>query len=785
MKRRAKTAAETPPKKRLCGKASQREHLDQLHLKAQEILEVACAQRATFTSTAEAKGRQDEVEKLSLDAAQQRHVRAQEQLASAQSCLEQARSALEAAQREAERVEQVALLAEKQAKEAHQQLATELQSSELRRAAAEEQARQRQTQENVMIFKLKSLFSQLGLESPHGKQGVDCFIDSLQGFLADAGYPLRKVKPCPIPESEALPQALPEMPEAMASASSASSASALPSAVEGGLPAVPGDACSLSATPMAEEPKPVAYFLQASGPAAVPEEKAECAPNASLILVMDGGGFRVQSSFPKETAEARQRELRNEIKDAELQVEEKRQEKKRHSEAHLKLLADVEKQEEAAKPVLREVENDLAKAKESQEACAVEVTKAQQLQESFETLRENPEKAKPKAVKALKGPLQQLALDEKQLTSLPESLAKKKAKRTPKERKFLVAVTEALQAQVRARRDLQSKCQKEVYAREKKLKAVAAEGPVRAKAIEASSKGILEKEAQITTAEENVELCIQALKDHEAKMTSVGKMLRFNSWSESCCICCDELPVDSAATLGCGHGWYCPGCINRFVEARLDEGIAGDIPCPECGKAISEEDLARLLPKQTIFRLHASNINRAAVASGAKPRPCPTPDCHMHKTFEEGKPACETCPLCEKESCWWCGAQPYHRGLTCEQHRKAKATSRSSGSKEDESFLQWMKDTGTKQCPTCGMATSKENLEMQTDQVEECHKMICRSCGTKFCFGCNAILTESYTCGCTQNAHNFVDPHTGDLVKHLQKKEKAKAKAKAKSKSRR
>ena len=111
----------------------------------------------------------------------------------------------------------------------------------------------------------------------------------------------------------------------------------------------------------------------------------------------------------------------------------------------------------------------------------------------------------------------------------------------------------------------------------------------------------------------------------------------------------------------------------------------------------------------------------------------------MHKTFEEGKPACETCPLCEKESCrlevqgevgmgqvhfylhisihihiyihiihniiftlimlgyigaasiqaalpwqgWWCGAQPYHSGLTCEQHRK-KAT-RSSGSKDDES----------------------------------------------------------------------------------------------------
>lgn len=35
--------------------------------------------------------------------------------------------------------------------------------------------------------------------------------------------------------------------------------------------------------------------------------------------------------------------------------------------------------------------------------------------------------------------------------------------------------------------------------------------------------------------------------------------------------------------------------------------------------------------------------------------------------------------------------------------------------------------------------------------------------------------------GCTQNAHNFVDPHTGELVKHLKKKEPSKAKAKARA----
>eukprot|EP00438_Fugacium_kawagutii_P032509 Skav233909 [mRNA] locus=scaffold435:452458:465261:+ [translate_table: standard] len=177
---------------------------------------------------------------------------------------------------------------------------------------------------------------------------------------------------------------------------------------------------------------------------------------------------------------ARQHELRKEIANAKQRVEERRQEKQLHAEAHLKLLAEMEEKEEASKPLVLEMEKDLSKAKESQEACATQL--------------------------------------------------------------------------------------------------------------------------------------------HVA-----------------CRICCDDLGVDSGATLGCGHGWYCPGCINRFVEA---------------GNATPHRCIDGLLPKQTIFRLHASNINRAAVASGAKPRPC-----------------------------WWCGAQPYHHGLSCEQHRK-KSKARSC---DDES----------------------------------------------------------------------------------------------------
>lgn len=779
--KRSKSGGPEAPKKRLCGKASQREHLDHLHLRAQEVLESAKAQWASATTAAESLALEEEVQKRAIAAAQERHARAQEHLSSTQNSLENARRALEAAQREAERVEQAALLAEKQAVEAKQQLEADLQSSELRRSVAEEAARQRVTQENVMIFKLKSLFSQLGLQSPHGKQGVDCFINRLQQFLTDAGYPLRK----PVEPTDSYPEV-------------AGSQSGMEPAE------LAGESSTKKLSSVAEEPKPVAYFVtkpaseaKSGAVEAVPDpaqaasanmvlasDKVEVPTNpaASKILVMDGSGFRVQSTFPPEVAQAQQHELRQEVKAKEQSVKDRQEEKRLAEEAHLKLLADMEKKEEAARCAKQELDKELAKSRGSCVACATEVTKMQQLQETFGELSEKPEKAKPRAVKALKGPLQQMGLDEKQLHGLPETLAKKKGKRSPKERKFVLAVVEVLQAHVKSRQELHSKCHKEMLTWEAKIQGEVAEGKVRAKATEASSKSILDKEAQIKSAEEQLEATIQALKDHEAKMTSAG-MLRFNSWSESCCICCDDVPVDSAAALGCGHGWYCPSCINRFVEARLDDGIAGDIPCPDCGKAICEEDLARLLPKHTIFRLHASNINRAAVASGAKPRPCPTPDCHMHKTFVDGTSGRETCPLCSKESCWWCGAQPYHVGMSCEQHRKKSRSGPQKGQEPDSdaSFLQWMKETGTKQCPTCGMATSKENLEMQTDQVEECHKMMCRSCGTKFCFGCGAILTENYTCGCTQNAHNFVDPRTGELVKHLKKKEPSKAKAKARA----
>jgi len=273
-------------------------------------------------------------------------------------------------------------------------------------------------------------------------------------------------------------------------------------------------------------------------------------------------------------------------------------------------------------------------------------------------------------------------------------------------------------------------------------------------------------EAERRSCEEDFNSATNDLSAHEEKMRREG-FLRFSSSAQVCAVCCDDAPAGSAVLLGCSHGWYCLECVNRFVEARLDTGTAGDVPCPDCKTTISEEDLVSLLPKKTIFRLHARTIEKEAVAGGANCRACPTPDCKMRQTIPEGASGQVQCLMCDKESCFLCGTQPYHEGVNCQQHAERK---RIRGEDKDmDELYKWMEATGTRQCPTCQMATTTENLAKQTEQRSECHKMLCRNCGTRFCFKCLAVLTDTFSCGCSKNKHGFVDPRTGEVLGHLKR----------------
>jgi len=251
--------------------------------------------------------------------------------------------------------------------------------------------------------------------------------------------------------------------------------------------------------------------------------------------------------------------------------------------------------------------------------------------------------------------------------------------------------------------------------------------------------------------------------------------LSWNSAEEVCSICCDDAGPGAAVRLRCSHGWYCTSCVGRHVEARLDNGSVLQ-NCPQCQDEIAERDLKRLIRESVMNRLLKMSLEQA-VAAASDLRPCPTPNCPMRVAMEPGDPSRFVCPECRKECCLKCGAQPFHRKKTCEQHvanqKKGKRCS----------IFQWMKETGSKQCPTCQMAVTKQNLEKQETQRSECHKMCCRNCNTRFCFKCLAILSKDYTCGCTQDEHGFIDPNTGKILVHLKKKRKSVKTTKAAAKA--
>lgn len=467
------------------------------------------------------------------------------------------------------------------------------------------------------------------------------------------------------------------------------------------------------------------------------------------------------------TATERQKELRQNIVEKKAALAAKKPEMQAAREVHEADTARIAAAEEAARPIEKQTKAELTTAIAEEKACKEEVAQVQQVFDNYKELRDNPGGKIQTRANALKKELKNLSVAKETADALPAILGKVKKKFTAKDKKALAAIDETLDQQSKAREVLKTKAIAKVKRCEEALANYAQDSKDRELEL-ARSKATEEAKAQeIKAFEEAVVAAERELDNHEQLMTSKG-LLRFSSAPQSCMVCCDDFEADETVMLGCSHGWYCKACMARFVEARLDSGIAGDVPCLSCSTSIPESDLVSLLPVKTILRLHARSIEQRAVASGALPRACPTPNCPMRQAVDENDPASarQKCLFCDKESCWLCGTQPYHEGYTCEEYREKTQAQRSE---EEESIRQWMAATGTKQCPTCGMATSKENLEKQNEQRAECHKMMCRNCGTKFCFKCLTLLTDGYTCGCTRDAHGFIDPHTGKLVKHMKR----------------
>lgn len=255
-----------------------------------------------------------------------------------------------------------------------------------------------------------------------------------------------------------------------------------------------------------------------------------------------------------------------------------------------------------------------------------------------------------------------------------------------------------------------------------------------------------------------------------------------NAQEETCQICFNDVPSGTAARLACRHGFYCSECLRRHAEARIDAGQI-DVPCPECTTKVQERDLRRLLPAPLVERLLSRSLERA-VSSIDDLRACPTPNCTMRVVVGDNENGRLNCPTCRKTSCVHCGVQPYHRGLTCAAAaQRIKRGSAGDVERQARLFQQWMSNTGTKRCPQCHAAVSKQNLMNQETQHSECHKMICLNCSARFCFKCCALLTDTFSCGCSSGLHGFIDPKTGKRLAHRAGEAKVKAAQRLKEKA--
>eukprot|EP00928_Gymnodinium_smaydae_P080404 TRINITY_DN64102_c0_g1_i1.p1 TRINITY_DN64102_c0_g1~~TRINITY_DN64102_c0_g1_i1.p1 ORF type:complete len:551 (-),score=110.28 TRINITY_DN64102_c0_g1_i1:227-1792(-) len=286
----------------------------------------------------------------------------------------------------------------------------------------------------------------------------------------------------------------------------------------------------------------------------------------------------------------------------------------------------------------------------------------------------------------------------------------------------------------------------------------------------------VEKRSDVTTPPQSASASVASEQSRRLTPGTSPRAMRLNDNEELCAICCNDVPAGRAVRLNCGHGWYCAQCVLRHTEARLQMGAAS-VTCPECNSHLAERVLRKLLPSEVIDRLLARSLEQA-VSAAVDLAACPTPNCPMRVALEDGELPRLKCTHCKRESCLRCGAQPYHRGMTCEEYAEKKLAAKGSKKQqqqererlEDERQLnEWMKETGTKQCPTCRMAVSKQNLQLQSTQYSECHKMVCRNCNTKFCFKCLLVLSDTVSCKCTRAEHGFVDPRTGKRLEHLRK----------------
>ena len=214
----------------------------------------------------------------------------------------------------------------------------------------------------------------------------------------------------------------------------------------------------------------------------------------------------------------------------------------------------------------------------------------------------------------------------------------------------------------------------------------------------------------------------------------------------SCFICFEEYNQNEITNpeLECKnhiHG----KCFSNYIEEELNNNRF-PIRCPICQNNQRHEinnkiilDCLLLNDKDDLaLKLETISLNYLAINNSEEVSFCPTAGCN-YMCFYDKNEYHLNCPLCKKSYCLKCKVE-WHKGMTCEENRKARTYD-----ENDQKFDDYVKGNNFKQCPRC---------KRWVEKISGCNHISCR-CGSNFCYNCGQDYNNHDYTKCMNNNVNL------------------------------
>jgi len=215
----------------------------------------------------------------------------------------------------------------------------------------------------------------------------------------------------------------------------------------------------------------------------------------------------------------------------------------------------------------------------------------------------------------------------------------------------------------------------------------------------------------------------------------------FIDGTHTCTICYEEMPGSLFTRLeNCEH-FFCTSCLETSLTIHITEGNLDSVLCPsiDCRRGLEPHEIRSIVSGDLYDRWEALTLKRAL---DKMPDAAYCPRCKT-LSIEDAEDNSADCPRCLFVFCTLC-EESRHPGVECvgpETKLKILQQKAAGGGqdavqqlriKEQEykSLIEVQKIS--KSCPACGMAIQR---------TEGCNKMTCSSCGSYFCWLCNADIS--------------------------------------------